>query len=276
MLIFPNAKLNLGLNVVKKRGDGFHDIESVFYPIFWQDALEIIENKDTNPPFAYSQSGLFIDAKPEENLIYKTWQLINQTKKLPNIKVHLHKNIPMGAGLGGGSANVAFFINSVNTLFNLNFTEIEKIEIASKIGSDCAFFIKNKPVFAQGKGNEFSDITINLNKHYILVVFPDIHSNTKEAYSGLTPKLPQQNLKTVIENTPVENWNENVTNDFEQSIFKKYPAIEEVKSTLYKYNALYASMSGSGSAVYGIFKDKPAISFDANFKTFLQEPNRFS
>ena len=272
MLLFSNSKLNLGLNVIDKRADGFHNIETVFYPITWCDALEVIENKDITEPIEFTQSGLFINSTLENNLIYKTWQLITQTKKIPNIKVHLHKNIPMGAGLGGGSANAAFFINSVNTLFNLNFNETEKLNIASKIGSDCAFFIKNKPVFAQGKGNEFKDITLDLSKYYILIVFPDVLSSTKDAYLELTPKQAQYDLKLMLETKPIESWKEFVTNDFETTLFKKYPQIKQVKELLYTNNAIYASMSGSGSAVYGIFKEEPIIELPVNYTSFLQLP----
>jgi len=271
MVFFPNSKLNLGLNVLQKRADGFHNIETVFYPVFWQDALEIIESK-TNEPFELLQSGISIDAKPEHNLIYKTWLLFKDTKKIPNLQVHLHKNIPMGAGLGGGSADAAFFINSINNKFNLNFSEVEKLNIASQIGSDCAFFIKNKPVFAKGKGNEFEDIKLDLSMYYILIIYPNIHSNTKEAYDGLTPKMPQYNLKSVIETKPIKEWKNLITNDFEETIFKKYPAIKDLKDLLYTNNALYASMSGSGSAVFGIFKEEPTINLPKDYKSFLQRP----
>ena len=273
MVLFPNSKINLGLNVTSKRQDGYHNIETVFYPVYWQDALEVIENKEGDLPFQFSQSGIFIDSKPEENLIYKAWQLIIQAKKMPNIKVHLHKNIPMGAGLGGGSADAAFFINLIDTKFNLNFTENDKLSIASKIGSDCAFFIKNKPVFAKGKGNEFEEIKIDLSEYYILAVYPNLHSNTKEAYEGLTPKFPQYDLKTVIETKPIAEWKEFITNDFEATIFKKYPAIRELKDLMYLNNAIYASMSGSGSAVFGIFKEEPVIILPNTYKSFLQLPN---
>ena len=272
MLLFSNSKLNIGLNVTAKRADGFHNIETIFFPINWCDALEVIENKDITTPIEFTQSGLLIDSTLENNLIYKTWQLVTQTKKIPPIKVHLHKNIPMGAGLGGGSANAAFFINSVNTLFNLNFSETDKLNIASKIGSDCAFFIKNKPVFAQGKGNEFSDIRLDLSSYYILIIFPDVLSSTKEAYLDLTPKQTEHNLKQIVETKPIENWKDFVTNDFETVLFKKYPQIKQLKDLLYANHAIYASMSGSGSAVYGVFKQEPTITLPTNYKSFLKQP----
>lgn len=273
MVVFPNSKINLGLNVIHKRIDGFHNIETVFYPVLWQDALEIIETNN-GKPFELSQSGINIDIKQEDNLIYKTWVSIKNTKKIPHLQVHLHKNVPIGAGLGGGSADAAFFINTVNIKFNLNFSEVEKLIIASKIGSDCAFFIKNKPVFAQGKGNEFEDINLDLSMYYILIIYPNIHSNTKEAYDGLNPKTATYNLKSVIETKPIEVWKHFVTNDFEETIFKKYPAIKQVKDLLYHNKALYASMSGSGSAVFGIFKDEPIINLAKDYKSFLQKPTK--
>ncbi|MDX2173494.1 MAG: 4-(cytidine 5'-diphospho)-2-C-methyl-D-erythritol kinase [Bacteroidota bacterium] len=272
MVLFPNCKINLGLNVISRRSDGFHNIETAFYPIFWQDVLEVIEMKSNDKDFELSQSGIIVDAKIEDNLIYKAYNLIIKIKTLPPLKVHLHKNIPMGAGLGGGSSDAAFFINLLDTKFKLNFSEVDKLNIASQIGSDCAFFIKNKPVFAKGKGNEFEEIALDLSKYYILVVYPALHSNTKEAYEGLTPKIPKHNLKSVIENNPINQWKDYITNDFEETIFKKYPVIKELKDLLYSNKAVYASMSGSGSAVFGIFNEEPTDIFVGNYKTFLQAP----
>ncbi len=272
MLYLPNSKINLGLNVLAKRADGFHNIETVFYPVNWRDALEIIENKDDSQAFRFSASGLPINSSLNQNLIYKAWQLVSALRPIPPIKVHLHKSIPMGAGLGGGSADAAFFINLLNQNFNLNLQEDEKMEIASKIGSDCAFFITNKPVFAQGKGNEFSEIKIDLSGYYILVVYPNIHSNTAEAYQNLKPSIPLHDLRSVIENRPISEWKNLLTNDFENSVFNKYPQIKELKQLLYHNGALYASMSGSGSAVYGLFTKKPDIKLPASFQYFLQNP----
>ena len=216
MLVFPNCKINLGLNVTKKRSDGFHDIETVFYPVNWCDALEVIENKSPTQEFEFSQSGLIISGKPEDNLIYKAYKLITEKHPVPPIKVHLHKNLPMGAGLGGGSADAAFFITMLNDKFKLGLSYSEEHEIASKLGSDCSFFIKNSAVMAKGKGDEFSDITVNLSKYYILLVFPQINSNTKEAYDGIIPKTPKIDLKTIIEKVPINEWESCLFNDFEK------------------------------------------------------------
>ncbi len=272
MLVFPNCKINLGLNILQKREDGFHNIETVFYPINWNDALEVIENSDSKLPFNLGISGIKINGNLESNLIYKAWQMISEKRKLPAIEVHLHKKIPMGAGLGGGSSDAAFFIELLNKKFELKLTEKERLAIASQLGSDCAFFIHNQPLLAQEKGNVFSQVKLDLSNFFILIIYPNIHSNTKEAYEGITPNLSKNNLKNIIEKEPIINWKNTLINDFETSIFKRYPAIGELKKSLYKQGALYAAMSGSGSAVFGIFEKEPAIDFDANYLHCLQKP----
>jgi 4-diphosphocytidyl-2-C-methyl-D-erythritol kinase len=270
MLVFPNCKINLGLHVVNKRPDGFHNIETVFYPVNWCDGLEIIENH-SDKKFECKQSGLTIDGPLENNIIYKAWQIISNEKKLPSIKVHLHKNIPMGAGLGGGSSDAAFFINLLNEKFELGYSLEAKTKIASQLGSDCAFFITNRPVMATGKGDQFLEIKVELSSYYILVVYPGIHSNTKEAYQGLVPRHPDNDLKTVIQR-PISDWKNLLVNDFESSILKKHPEINRLKEKLYGEGALYASMSGSGSAVFGIFEKEPAIEFPTHYRNYLQKP----
>ena len=258
MICFPNAKINLGLNVVEKRNDGFHNLETIFYPIGWHDTLEITESKDLEEPFKLSLSGIKIAGAKEDNLLYKAYELIKKQKNLPSINVHLQKNIPMGAGLGGGSADAAFFINLLDNRFSLNLSEETRIDIAKQLGSDCAFFINNKPVFASEKGDVFSELNLDLSPYYIAVIFPDVHSNTKDAYSLIKPQFPQRPVLEVIRQ-PIETWKDYLINDFETSIFKKYPEVQKVKQDLYDCGALYASMSGSGSAVYGLFKENPMI-----------------
>lgn len=272
MLVFPNCKINLGLNITLKREDGFHNIETVFYPVNWCDALEIIETKAESGIFTFSDSGLKIEGKLEDNLIYKAWKLITQIKPVPPIKVHLHKNLPMGAGLGGGSSDAAFFINQVNKQFNLQLAEEQKNNIASQLGSDCGFFLNNKPVLAKSRGDEFWDIKIDLSGYYILLVYPNIHSNTKEAYSGITPSSSKKDLKKIIENTDISKWKDELTNDFEKTVFIKYPQIKKLKEDIYTSGALYACMSGSGSSVFGIFDKQPDFNFDAAYKFYLQTP----
>lgn len=268
MLCFPNAKINLGLNITEKRIDGFHNIETIFYPIGWNDALEIIETTNSQREFDLQLSGLPIYGELKDNLLYKAYILIKEIKKVPNIKVYLHKVLPMGAGLGGGSSDAAFFINLLNEQFNLQLSEIEKVQIAKKLGSDCAFFINNKPVFAFDKGDVFKSISLDLNRYYIAVIFPNVHSNTKDAYSLVKPKAPTQSILQVIQQ-PIETWKKDLVNDFEKSIFDKYPVVSKTKQDLYNYGASYACMSGSGSAVFGIFNQDPVINELSHFPHWI-------
>lgn len=274
MIVFPNCKINLGLNVTSKRPDGFHNIETVFYPVNWCDALEVIQAAPGDPSFQISQSGLGIEGKPEDNIVYKTWQAITQLKAVPPIKVHLHKSIPMGAGLGGGSSDSAFFLRLLNDKFMLGLRPDEQKQIASGIGSDCSFFIDNRPAFASGKGDELSPVACDLSAYFLLVVKPNVHSNTREAYAGLNPKPSEQNLKEIIQRASVTDWKQLLKNDFETTLFKKYPVIETIKNNLYEAGAVYASMSGSGAAVYGIFTKEPTFEIPADYSFFLQRPDK--
>ncbi|MFL5752005.1 MAG: 4-(cytidine 5'-diphospho)-2-C-methyl-D-erythritol kinase [Bacteroidia bacterium] len=274
MIAFPNAKINLGLHVTEKRPDGFHNIETVFYPVGWRDCLEIVENREweagnekaghkstltqlisPDSQLILSQSGLHIDGRLEDNLIYKAWKLVKQDYSVPAIRVHLHKILPMGAGLGGGSSDAAFFIRLLNDTFELGISWGEMHHYARQLGSDCSFFISNRPAFAEGKGDEYESIRLDLSAYKIAIVYPNIHSNTKEAYKGILPAKPQRSVEEIVLNHPVEEWKGILVNDFEKSIFAKYPRIAELKQLLYERGAVYASMSGSGSAVYGIFKE---------------------
>jgi 4-diphosphocytidyl-2-C-methyl-D-erythritol kinase len=271
MICFPNAKINLGLNIVEKRNDGFHNIETIFYPVGWNDVLEIIPNKTNNSQaqdFNLHLSGVPILGSINENLLYKAYQIIKKIKNVPSINVYLHKTIPMGAGLGGGSSDAAYFIKQLNEQFSLNLSEPEMIEIASQLGSDCAFFIKNKPVYATEKGNVFSETTINLSNLYVVIIFPNVHSNTKEAYSLVTPQKPQKDILKII-NQPINTWKNELKNDFEESIFKLYPIVEQVKNNLYNIGAVYASMSGSGSAVFGLFNTEVNIGELSQYKHWV-------
>lgn len=254
MLVFPNCKINLGLQVIEKRKDGFHNIESVFYPVNWCDALEVIEGGSV--PFSIEISGLKVIGKQEDNIIFKAWELIKEKCQIPNIRVFLHKTLPMGAGLGGGSSDAAFFLRIMNRKFSLKIDDNELRNLAGKLGSDCSFFIENKPVLAAGKGDVFSVVNLNLKGYYMVIIYPGINSNTAEAYTGITPLIPERSLKDIIENESIDNWRSLLKNDFEKSIFAKYPSIERIKKQLYERGAIYASMSGSGSAVYGIFGKK--------------------
>lgn len=258
MICFPNAKINLGLYITEKRPDGFHNIESVFYPIAWNDALEVIESPDAFTDFQLHLSGLPVPGTPEDNLLYKAYALIKAKRTLPKLSVYLHKSLPMGAGLGGGSADCAFFINQLNTQFDLGLSEDERLDLARPLGSDCAFFIKNKPVYAYEKGDVFKELSLDLSAYYIAVIFPNVHSNTKEAYSLVKPAAPPRSLVETLQQ-PVHTWKAKLGNDFETSIFARYPVVEKTKQDLYDAGAIYASMSGSGSAVFGLFESMPQI-----------------
>ncbi|AFK02763.1 4-diphosphocytidyl-2-C-methyl-D-erythritolkinase [Emticicia oligotrophica DSM 17448] len=255
MLTFPNAKINIGLNIVEKRSDGFHNIESVFYPVEWCDALEILPNQDQTANEAIFQStGLSIPGNESSNLCLKAWHLLQDQISTPPT-IHLHKVIPMGAGLGGGSADGAFTLRMLNEVYQLNLSNDQLKDFARKLGSDCAFFIENKPVFCYNKGDEFEDFSLNLKGKFIVLVNPDIHISTAEAYSGVSPQKPEISLKTAL-SEPISNWKTIVKNDFEEKLLLKYPTIAEVKESLYVAGAVYASMTGSGSTVYGIFENE--------------------
>lgn len=253
MIAFPNAKINIGLNIVEKRKDGFHTIESIFYPIFdLVDILEIIELKENSNP-QFSSSGISIPGEATSNLCLKAYNLLKKEYDIPTVAIHLHKVIPIGAGLGGGSADAAFTLKLLNNLFKLNLSDDILIEYARKLGSDCAFFIKNKPLYAFGKGDEFEDINLNLSTYKIKIEYPSIHIGTAEAYKGIKPFKSKLQLKEII-NQPINSWKKSIKNDFESSIFLNYPEIEQLKLKFYEEGAIYASMTGSGSAVYGIFE----------------------
>jgi 4-diphosphocytidyl-2-C-methyl-D-erythritol kinase len=257
MVVYPNAKINIGLNVLEKRSDGFHNIETVFYPIETHDILEIDLNTQ-NCENQFSTSGLPIDSTSENNLIMKAVNLLKSDFKIPPLRIHLHKQIPLGAGLGGGSSDAAFTLTALNEMFSLMLSENELMNYASKIGSDCAFFIANQPKFAFGKGNFLEEIDLNLSGNYLLLVKPDIKISTVEAYSGILPKPATRSLSLDIL-IQKDEWKDIIKNDFEPLIFSKYPEIKEIKEKMYEAGALFSLMSGSGSAVYGIFEDDPKI-----------------
>ncbi len=257
VIVFPNAKINVGLHVTSKRPDGFHNIETVFYPIGWHDVLEVVENRASAKAFNLHTSGRAIDGPTEENILYKAYQLISRNYLLPNIDVYLHKSIPMGAGLGGGSADAAFFISLINELFHLGMPMHDTMTLARQLGSDCAFFIENRPVYASQKGDVFEEITFDLSAYHIAVVYPNVHSNTKEAYSLVKP-MQAQALKSLVKRD-ISDWKKILKNDFEPSVFSKYPVVETIKQSLYEKGALYACMSGSGSAVFGLFATEPVL-----------------
>lgn len=249
MIAFPNAKINVGLNIVKKRSDGYHDLETVFYPVMIKDVLEVVEARE----LSFSSTGIAVPGKPEDNICLKAYYLILKDFKVPPVKIHLHKNIPIGAGLGGGSSDASFFIKLMNDKFALGLSNEKMENYASQLGADCAFFIRNQPVYASGKGDQFENIHLDLSRYFIVLVMPGIHVPTSAAFNGISPSPSTKNLKDLIK-SDVTEWENSVVNDFEPGIMRQYPKIRTIKDYLYYSGALYASMSGSGSSVYGIFE----------------------
>jgi 4-diphosphocytidyl-2-C-methyl-D-erythritol kinase len=266
MICFPSCKINLGLLVTQKRADGFHALETVFYPITLTDALEIIIDPNTSAaPITCTSSGLAIKGDPTDNLCYKAYFLLkNDYPSIPNIKMHLHKKIPMGAGLGGGSSDGAFTLVTLNQLFNLQLSEQVLLEYALQLGSDCPFFIINTPAFATGRGEILTPTSIDLSGYTIVIVNPGIAISTKLAFSLITPKIPDTHLAAVIQQ-PISTWKDALINDFEQPIFNSFPELAKIKETLYQNGAVYASMTGTGSTIYGIFPRSISDSLSFNF-----------
>jgi len=256
MILFPNSKINLGLNVVERRLDGYHNIETVFYPIGLSDVLEVASS-ETCMDYSFSTSGIELGGDPEDNLIVKAYRLLRSDYQFPAVDISLVKQIPFGAGLGGGSSDAAFMLKGLNELFELKITNRKLEKYAALLGADCPVFIKNKPVFATGIGNVFTPIKISLKGYFLLLVKPDIHVSTPEAYSLVVPEIPRHSLLELIQE-PVTQWKDSIKNDFEKSVFTAYPEIESIKNQLYDLGAVYASMSGSGSSVYGLFESEPA------------------
>ncbi|MBK0382314.1 4-(cytidine 5'-diphospho)-2-C-methyl-D-erythritol kinase [Pedobacter sp. SD-b] len=256
MIAFPNAKINIGLNITNKRNDGFHDLETVFYPVKIKDALEVVESSEMD----FETSGIEIPGNPDQNLCLQAYNMLRKDFDLPNINIHLHKNIPIGAGLGGGSADAAFFIKLIDNKFDLKLTNERMEAYCRKLGADCAFFIQNKPVFANGKGDEFEDIEIDLSAYHLVLVMPQVHVSTAEAYLGVKAQTPKHSLKELIK-LPLTAWESKIVNDFEPHILKNHPKIAALKKELKSAGALFSLMSGSGASVYGIFEEEVDLSF---------------
>ncbi|MEO8885068.1 MAG: 4-(cytidine 5'-diphospho)-2-C-methyl-D-erythritol kinase [Mucilaginibacter sp.] len=255
MILFPNAKINIGLNITERRSDGYHNLETIFYPVKINDALEVI----TADKLSFESSGLDIPGRMEDNLCIKAYHLLKKDHDIPPVKIHLHKHIPIGAGLGGGSADAAFFIRLMNEKFELGLS-IDKMQNYSRVlGADCAFFIENKPVFAFEKGDEFESIKLDLSNFNLVLVMPPVQIYTAEAFRGVKPTLPKDSLYELIY-LPLPEWKKYIKNDFEESIFKNNVEIRGVKAALYEAGALYVSMSGSGASVFGIFEKTPDLS----------------
>jgi 4-diphosphocytidyl-2-C-methyl-D-erythritol kinase len=251
MVVFPHSKINLGLHVLAARSDGYHDIETCFYPVPWTDILEIIPSSK----FTFSHSGISVPGSEEENLCLKAYRLLQADFDLPPVQMHLHKVIPMGAGLGGGSSDAAFTLRLLNTLFELHLNDKQLMGFAAHLGSDCPFFVQDKPMIGKGRGDQLTETSLCLKGYYLVIAKPEIHVSTAEAYAGVSPALRKHSISEIIKR-PVADWKKNLTNDFEESIFNKHPQIASIKETLYHSGAVYAAMSGSGAAVFGLFSEE--------------------
>jgi 4-diphosphocytidyl-2-C-methyl-D-erythritol kinase len=248
MLTFPNAKINLGLRITEKRPDGFHNLQSCFYPVGWSDVLEVIPADS----FRFSSSGLPIPGDAAGNLCVRAYERLKADFDLPPVHLHLHKNVPIGAGLGGGSADAAFTLKLLNDRFELGMSTTMLEEYARPLGSDCAFFVQNRPMYCVEKGDVFEEIDLDLSGYHLLLVYPNLAISTAEAYAAIRPRQPVLSLREQLQ-APLETWRSTIHNDFEDSLFPAYPLLARIKQQLYDAGAVYASMSGSGSTVYGIF-----------------------
>lgn len=270
MITFPNCKINLGLNIIGKRDDGYHNLETIFYPLPFYDVLEIITSDKTENEFFFS--GINIDEQPQNNLCLKAYNILKKDfPQLPFVKIYLQKNIPVGAGLGGGSADGTFMLMLLNEKFNLNVSEEKLLQYALQLGSDCPFFIKNKPCFAKSRGEVLEEVALNLSGYKLLLVNPKIHINTGWAFLQIQPSIPQTSIKEIIQQ-PVLQWKENLKNNFEQVVFAAHPSLQKIKQELYNSGAMYAAMSGSGSTIFGIFESNAIFNrnmFDENY--FVKE-----
>lgn len=253
MVGFSNAKINLGLNILDKRADGYHNISSVFYPVAWCDILEVTPASH----FSLHFTGLPIPGPADQNLITRAWNRIKPGHKA--VRIHLHKLLPMGAGIGGGSSNAAFALKLINQVLELEYSTEDLAEMAGELGSDCPFFIENKPVLCLDRGNRFEPSPLCLKGKQVVMVYPGIHVSTAEAYGGIRPHQPATPLEESLQK-PISLWKNEVVNDFEEHILEQYPKIAQVKELLYRSGASYASMTGSGSTVYGIFEQPVSLS----------------
>lgn len=259
MITYPNAKINIGLNIVSKRPDGYHNLETVFYPIPLCDtlSLETLSTTESDTaPYLFNIEGTPVDCPPEKNLVIKAYRLLQSEYSLPAVQIQMRKDIPFGAGLGGGSSDAAFMLKMLNEHFSLGLTTERLEELAARLGADCAFFIQNRPTMAEGIGNIFTPVTLSLKGYTLVLVKPEIHISTQEAYAQVHPHEPEHRVYDAIRR-PIETWKDTIVNDFEESLFPNHPELARIKQELYRQGAIYASMSGSGSSIYGIFPSVP-------------------
>lgn len=264
MIVFPVAKINLGLNVVERRPDGYHNLETVFMPLpGLHDALEVTLMDEQFPSAVdcdLKVTNIAIEGDEQKNLVVKAYNMLKEEfPTLPRVHIHLHKAIPTQAGMGGGSSDCAAMLSLLNKMFSLGLTEQQLIDRATRLGADCPFFIVGRPAYAEGIGERLLPIELGINGLNIVVVRPDIPVSTKEAFALITPHHPEKNCRDVLLNQPVETWRDDLVNDFEHSVFTLHPEIAAIKERLYELGAVYAAMSGSGSAVFGLFREQPCL-----------------
>ncbi len=265
MLVFPKAKINLGLRITGKRPDGYHAIETVFYPVGLSDALELVAYPKGSDD-TLTVTGSELPGRKEDNIVLRAVSLLREAFPIPFMNIHLHKIIPAGAGLGGGSSDAAFMLRALNKTFSLSLGADELKSIAAMLGSDCPFFIDCQPAFASGRGEILSPLENVLDGYYIVLLNPGISISTKEAYENCSPAKPEKSLTELID-MPVSEWKDLIINDFEKTVFISHPEIKSIKHTLYGSGAIYSSMSGSGSTVYGLFNENPVI--PANLRKYV-------
>jgi 4-diphosphocytidyl-2-C-methyl-D-erythritol kinase len=258
MIVFPNAKINLGLQITEKLPNGYHSINSCLYPIPWSDILEVIPGKKV----AFNATGIEIPGKKEDDIVLKAYKLLRKDFSLPKVNIHLHKMIPIGAGLGGGSSDAAFMLKHLNNEAQLFLEESVLEDYAAQIGSDCPFFINNKPATVSGTGTELEPIELNLTGMALVVINPGIHVSTSQAYAGVVPKKSTTDLRELLTSKDFARWQKELINDFEPGLFEQYPELPLIKELLYQNGAAYAAMSGSGSTMFGLFENKPSLTFE--------------
>lgn len=251
MVSFPPCKINLGLHIIEKRSDSFHNLETCFYPVPLTDIVEILPATD----LSFHSTGAAVPGNPNDNLCLRAYNLLNKDFALPPVSIHLHKVIPTGAGLGGGSSDAAHTLRLLNTIFELRLSTAQLADYAQQLGSDCAFFIEDFPKLGSGRGELLKPTTLSLKNKFLVLIKPNVHVSTADAYRNILPKKPVSSIKDIVENRSLKEWRNFLQNDFEESVFKVHPIIKQYKERLYKMGAAYASMSGSGSAVFGIFEE---------------------
>jgi len=274
MVVFPNCKINIGLHILGKRGDGFHDLETVFIPVPLKDSLEIIRSKEKEAGIVFTQSGFVVEGSASDNICVKAFHLLKKDfAQLPAVQMHLHKTIPMGAGLGGGSADGAFALQLLNDKFHLGLSKEQLIQYALSLGSDCPFFIINQPCFATGRGEKMQPLGISMSGWHLLLVNTGIHINTGWAFAQLSNEpAGNRDPKNLLQHIqqPMQYWREIISNDFETPVFAAHPVLKEIKETLYANGAIYAAMSGSGSTIFGLFEKAPTSLQPFPFEWFVK------